>query len=192
MRTLITKPYHLLLIVTFALMFFSLFVTTQTTDLHIHDTYYIIETKAIFYLLAGFAFLLWLTYFIARKILSKWLMYIHLFVTLSTIVYLLTVVYNINTSPISYNSWTSFEQFKDTSNIIAIIFFIFFIAQLLFVINIFTGLIKNKNVKRWSYEISLISPIFFQNNFFWLFANRLQNFCSLCGTVSHLTIHHAD
>lgn len=108
-------------------MSFFLPTKNNVTDIHIHDTYFVLANTHIFQAAAAVCFFIWLLYLAANKILySLKLTWVHLAVTLSA---LAVIAFMINT-PVG-----------------EIAFIVFIAAQLIFAVNFLTGLFKpNKNV----------------------------------------------
>src|SRR5687768_6564218 len=129
-----SKPYILLAFIGALLLLLSFFSNDRTIDIHVHDTVFIIPASHIFGSLGFLLLFFWLIYNLAYKIIfSKALAWIHI---ISTIVFFISLVL------ISFlESFYFLNQIALGLSIIAVL------AQLLFLINIFTGLIKKLLVK---------------------------------------------
>lgn len=147
------KPFHFLLSagLIFALLpFFAL--NSQSIDLHLHDTYFVIHSKIVLWIFAIFTFFIWILYrLMNKKLFASSLTWIHIAATLLPLVLCTFVLYfgdPISSSkPLSFydfSNWKSFDSANSTNKIMRISFLIWLIGQLIFLINITRGLYKAK------------------------------------------------
>lgn len=141
---IIVKLYHLFLITAVLLFFVSrLLFSSQTIDIHVHDTYYIISASQVYAVLALICLLLWLLYFfITRFLFSDVLSRLHVFATLLSVFVIGFMVHRAGTLPRRYieaSIWNSLSAISNTF-LIAVIVLLF--AQLIFLLNIAGGLFK--------------------------------------------------
>ena len=146
------RPYNLLLVIGLLLVLLSLFVlnTTNTIDIHFHDTYFVLAYAHVFWLF-GFIFLfLWTLYTLTKNVLfSKTLTWIHVIITVLTLIILALTFKLDNTVLISNsptyndaNNWDSFVTYSRFHRTMTIVTIILLIGQTTFVINVFAGLLK--------------------------------------------------
>ena len=160
------RTYNILLLlcgICFLISFFP--QQEESLDIHLHDTYFIIAYRHIYWIYSFFIFFIWLMYFLLNRLLySKVLTTIHI---LSIVLWFLTnltlhfVKFGISETqagaPKTYNDFSSFESFNSMLEIYGsqtkylILFSIFlFIAQIVFPINILLGLIARIVIKNSS------------------------------------------
>ncbi|MEO8769891.1 MAG: hypothetical protein ABI402_07395 [Ferruginibacter sp.] len=144
------KPYTTLLILACIFLLLSFFMTRQSLDIHLHDTYFIIGFKHIFWFFTLLTLVIWIMYKITNHFLfSKILTWIHIIIT---ILALLTVVLDmlsgsnlLKPSARHYydiSNATSFKwDFKYNALFFSGIFALLF-AQLFYIINFIGGLLK--------------------------------------------------
>jgi len=140
------RPYNILGLFGVLLTIMSLLVSS-TIDIHFHDTYYIIGFKDFFWLF-GLIFLFFaIIYRISRKILlSKYLTWLHIIITLLSFITLVVLVMlgdNPSRRYIDTDPWSNFNKFNGISNIISWTMIVFLAGQIVFVVNI-TGRVLKK------------------------------------------------
>src|SRR5947208_1197836 len=82
----ISRPYNLLFLVAFVFILISFLGMNNPVDLHFYDTYVVMNDRVLFWIIAAllmcFAVIYRLTY---RVLLSRYLTWIHLVLTLLTL-----------------------------------------------------------------------------------------------------------
>ncbi|MBS0647577.1 MAG: cbb3-type cytochrome c oxidase subunit I [Verrucomicrobia bacterium] len=146
------KPYNLLLWTGLVLVLTSFFILKQSNsvDIHLHDTYFVIAHTHVFWLLAILAFFVWTLYLLTNKILySKALTWTHVIITILTLLlFALTLFFSdsfMNTTPrryYDYSSWGSFDSYTTLTKALGITIFALLFGQFIFVINLIAGLFK--------------------------------------------------
>jgi heme/copper-type cytochrome/quinol oxidase subunit 1 len=147
------RPYSLLLLkgLVFVVTSFFLLKSGNEVDIHFHDTYYVIGHAHVFRLLATLALVLWTLYLLTFKMLySKMLTWIHVIITILTLLFLILTLYFDN-HPLNppfrrfydIGSWQVYNSFKYT-NPVNLILCILMIGQIVFVINFIAGCFKRK------------------------------------------------
>lgn len=148
------KPYNLLLLtgLLFVVSSFILFDQSSTIDIHLHDTYFIVAHKQIFWLLAVLAFIIWIIYLsISSLLYSKTLMWIHIYITIISLIFIgLSLFFDesiFNPTPRSYydfSDWNSSgvsEAFSKISNVSIIVLLL---VQIVFIVNFLLRMLKPK------------------------------------------------
>lgn len=141
-------PYNLFVLAGLISFFLSFLPTSQTIDIHLHDTVYVLHSAVIFRSIAIALVCFWIIYQLSSKILlSKSLVWIHLIVTFLIVVYFAFLIIS-SSNDNAQNGWNSSENSYASNLVFKILLATFFIAQILFVINIVGGIItwilKNK------------------------------------------------
>lgn len=149
------KPYQLLLLSSIAFLLASVFVLRQNdpVDIHVHDTYYVMAKRHIFWFLAIISLLVWTLYLLVNKILySHALTWIHVITTILTIALFTVMLFfggSLNSAGSrpyqDYGNWNSWQVYEPYAKTIATVIGILLIGQVLLVINIIAGLFK-----RWT------------------------------------------
>ena len=129
---------------------YSFFYWGRSLDIHISDTYFIISETFFIWLIAFISLLYWGSYKLTNKLLaSDFLTFIH---TLITILFLLIITlagqwYGKLFSP-PENSSFSFDSFRERQrlhSLMALITILIFAAgQILYGVNLITGILKQK------------------------------------------------
>jgi heme/copper-type cytochrome/quinol oxidase subunit 1 len=148
------KPYHLLLITAGVFFLLSFFVMDQyrVTDLHLHDTYFVIAHTHIFWLAAMLLMLIWVLYLLAGKLQwSKMLTWVHVIITVLAFgfwVFLITCGHRmIGEQPRRYydfSNWNSSAMPDHHVKTLAVVTGILLCVQLVFFINFLGGLFKRR------------------------------------------------
>jgi hypothetical protein len=149
-----SRPYNLFLLAGVFFLLSSLFTLNQkgTVDIHLHDTYFIIDRTFILWLMTFLAFFVWTLYRLTNSfLLSKALTWAHIIITLLTLLLLPgTIFFGNNATDIpsrrylDYNNWTSFNSNTKYSKTLVIIVIALLLGQVGYVINFIGGLIKGK------------------------------------------------
>lgn len=144
---LLKYPFHLFLITAIMLFLFSLFSQDHGMDIHLHDTYFVIDGQVLYRGAALNLLLLWAIYFLARKFLfSKMLTWIHVLLTLA-FVFVWTVPIFRNywdgaTHYADYSGWESVQHFNTIAYLQLFLALAFVLAQILFLIHLITGAVR--------------------------------------------------
>jgi cytochrome bd-type quinol oxidase subunit 2 len=140
------KSYDLLVFSGLAILLVSFFVTTQTIDEHIHDTYYIIGYNHILWVSLAFLLVLWVVYkTTAKKLFSHTLSWLHIAMTLFAISIILTLPLWTDKNQrrhMDENNWSSFNKYVYDGEVIFLAILMIFIAQVLLICNLVIGLLK--------------------------------------------------
>lgn len=142
---MLDQPHKLLLISTAVFLVFSLFVSDQTTDILIYDTYFVIGTKAICGTAAAvsifYALLYWWT---DRFLFSSFLSWTHVVLTILLITWLATASIWLPFLERSFGE----DPFKTAGprlklqRVLASGIILLFLGQLTFIINLIVGLVR--------------------------------------------------
>jgi cytochrome c oxidase subunit 1 len=122
--------------------------TSQTIDIHLHDTYYIIALSHVLWAFAFLLMVLWILYRLTHKILySRKLTWTHIVVSLLTVLLLcLFISNNLFDSQskryIDLSSWTTFSDYQQTTRMLRYTVAGLLLGQLLFIINLIAGITK--------------------------------------------------
>ncbi len=122
----------------------------QSLDLHIHDTYFVIETNYFIWAIALIFFIAWGLYKLTDKILlTKKLIWLHVLTTIFVFIFLAIVEFwhdkiipPIKRETISFKD--IFEDQKREQIIGQTIAIIFIIGQLSYVVNLVGGIFKRR------------------------------------------------
>ena len=151
------RPYCLLLLTAVLLLVASFFVHNQTLDMHLHDTYFIISMPLLFWPMILLLLLFWILYLFTERFLSsKVLMWVHIILMVLASVSLVGILFYSNYqeeagSPRQYydfSNWESMAQFDGLARRIVVIFLAIFLGVIIYIINLFTGLIKRFRGRR--------------------------------------------
>jgi hypothetical protein len=149
---ILNQPFNLFLLTAILLFVFSFVTWGQMTDIHLHDTKFVISRILLIWALGIIVFFAWVIYKLTSKILWKrFLTWVHVLVTLFILLVLLTAKfwYDKLIPPIK-RDFISFDTFQEDSQrevkIILPLVILFLAGQLAFVLNIIGGLI-NKFVR---------------------------------------------
>ncbi|PST83530.1 hypothetical protein C7T94_13330 [Pedobacter yulinensis] len=139
------KTFKMLLIVALSILGLSFFIPRAAVfDINLADTYYVLSKRTLYYAAGLFLVLCYLVYQLnSRSLLSKWLVFLHLFLTLVPIIYLLGRIGGFNSeSPFI----TPPAEMKIFEKLIAA----FVLGQLLLIGNLIFGLIKLTKAQKHS------------------------------------------
>lgn len=146
-KKILARPYHLFLLIAIMTLLVAIFFRRETIDIHLHDTYFVIQVSLIHELLAFYLILVWILYHLTFNfLLSKVLIWVHL---LSVISLPLLVIYTYNSynpSPESlrrYYDYSNYESFKRYSNVKAIMLVAIVTLQALCPLNLIAGMIRH-------------------------------------------------
>lgn len=135
------KNHYLLLITSLILLFLGILFNEETFDINVHDTYYVISSNHLYWLISFLLFFFFLIYLLFDKAeinfghhFSK----IHIFGTLISVVGLLFPYSLLFAS----TEFPLFDNFQYINLSMAISILVFLMLQILFIINIFVILTK--------------------------------------------------
>ncbi len=144
-----SRPYNLLVIAAIALSIISFFISEDIIDVHLHDTYYVIPLKFIFWTIAAILLMSWIIYRLTDRILfSKLLSWMHVIFTIVSLTFIVFPWWNRSPAPRRLYDFNSIEAplhaVDKTNAIITLCAAILLFAQVIFIINIVFGIIKNR------------------------------------------------
>jgi heme/copper-type cytochrome/quinol oxidase subunit 1 len=149
------KPYHLLLLTAVALWLFSFFVRDRdnVTDLHFHDTYFIVGHAHIYWLVVLLLLLIWVFYLLVGTILrSKGLAWVHIIVSIFASIFLVFLITGAagftGQEPRRYqdfSNWNSLDRYDGHIKWVVITTCMLVGSQLIFVFNIIAGLYARRS-----------------------------------------------
>lgn len=149
------KPYNLLLWTGVILILTSLILLKKDSiiDIHLHDTYFVVDIRYVFWFLAILSLFVWILYFLTHKILySKAFTWIHIIVTILTLMSISSILYyvgNISTSEFrhlyDFSSWEVIKSYNQYTKAIAISLSVLILGQVIFIVNFTTGLFRRRN-----------------------------------------------
>ena len=94
------RPFNLLLMAALFILVTSFFVSGQTLNIHLHDTYYIIETALLFRVVVVLLLIFWLLHLLTRRLLfSGFLVWVQVILIMASSVLLVSITVYSN----SYN-----------------------------------------------------------------------------------------
>jgi heme/copper-type cytochrome/quinol oxidase subunit 1 len=145
------SAYHLLLLTGLLLVVTSFLLNqNRTIDIHVHDTYYVITQGHFFIFLAIIVWVLWILYMVTNKVLySKSLTWVHVIITLVTLLFLLFFLNNggdiFNPKPrryLDYSNFTTFNRYERDTRWITYITIALLFGQVTFFVNLIVGIVK--------------------------------------------------
>lgn len=147
-----SKPYNLFLLTTTLYLASSLFSipANKTFDIHLHDTYFIIDMPYILVTMSILYFIIWLIYILTRKLLlSRLLTWIHIVTTILSPFFLgvLFVVTTTKTSQPHTNYYNWETTYSWEFYITATMLLLLTSGQIIFLINIVIGMFKYHRLK---------------------------------------------
>ena len=146
------RPYNLFLLTGLVLILISFFTTTQTLDLHLHDTYFVISLTYIFGLLAIASLILWGIYLLTfRFLFSKKLTWTHIIITILTVIVFGTIVLigdklaTPTTGPYyDFSTWESYGRYRQYSTALVFVLGLLLLGQFIYVLNLILGVLKRQ------------------------------------------------
>jgi cytochrome c oxidase subunit I len=142
------KKPHAFLFLAAVLLIIASFFSEASIDIHLHDTYFIIANRHLYWAIALLLLILALLYRALRNILfSKILTWLHIIVTLAGFLAALMPVHyqGFAGSPrryYDYSAWESYKQFGQLNQFVSVAVVLFFFAQFLFPLHILLGLFR--------------------------------------------------
>ncbi len=148
------RPYNLLLLTAILLFIGGQFSLSTPIDFHLHDTYFVFPLTYIIWFPTIILFIFWLLYLATKRFLfSQGLMWTHIILTVITSIFILILPYlgtysygGLGGMPRRYYDYGEFNIFKifsNWTNIVVSAFFVLITGQLIYFINLFTGLYKH-------------------------------------------------
>jgi hypothetical protein len=145
-----TRPFNLIALSGFVLLFLSVFIHPQTIDIHLYDTYFIISLGYLCWAFCLVQFILWGLYrFLSPILFPVKMIWPHVLISslipAGIILYSWRAIEFYNprpTSYIDYTFWDSFKKVQYSAEIIALALAIYILAQFLFFLNIVMQLLK--------------------------------------------------
>lgn len=150
------RPYNLLLVTAVVIFIASLFTNGQSFDLHLHDTYFILSTATLFWVLDLILLFIWAVYALTYRFLfSKALAWIHILLGSASSLFLVAVSFysnnfyeNAGGMPrryFEYSSWNNFEWHNYYSKGSMVVVLLMGLGILVYLINLAVGLSKKIN-----------------------------------------------
>lgn len=145
MNQVLSKPYILLFVTGAIVLLISFLFPRQTIDIHLHDTFIVIDKRTCFIALAIAVALLGGLYILCAPALrSGFLTWLHIAVTVLGILGLVVIGFLQPVPPHdpNYSQWANFEQFAVFNKWVATGVMVLLLSQLAFLINIIIGVVK--------------------------------------------------
>jgi len=137
MKLLLTKPYKIFWLSIPILLAISIMGMNQTTDIQLHDTYFVIDVIHVGILFSVIAGLIGLLYWLFRnKRLVNWMTFSHV---ITTSLFLLLFMVN---SVFNKSEWSDFNSYTFINRFHFFIILIVFLNQLLFLSNLVISLFR--------------------------------------------------
>lgn len=126
------------------LLVLSFFMNERTLDVHLYDTYYVINLTYVCWTSALLQFAFAFLYkFLRNKFASKAIAWIHAAVTIIFLYLVSLSPYFTHSHPKDYLTWKTFKTYQIQDNIATVLVIAFIFAQGLFVFNLVIGYVKN-------------------------------------------------
>jgi heme/copper-type cytochrome/quinol oxidase subunit 1 len=140
MDSIINKPYKAIWYSILFLFGLSIIGWNNTIDIQLHDTYFVIASIHIGILFSIYLGVIGIIYWLIRKKqLVDWMTVIHVVITIST--FALIIITGLIFQKIIEGD---FETFRTVNQILFVVILIALLSQLIFIINLTFGLIRNK------------------------------------------------
>jgi hypothetical protein len=148
-----SRPFNLLALAAIILTLAAFTVSQNSIDLHLHDTYFVINLQFIFWVITALLLLSWVIYKLTFRILySSLLSWLHIGFTLAS----LTCIIVLSLSNVSvasrrrndFNSWEAIRSTDNTHAVISLCAAVLLLAQMIFIINIVFGIFRNMSDHR--------------------------------------------
>jgi len=139
-----TRPQHIFAIVALLSIILSFFTTAATIDINLHDTYFVVSAVHLYRLIGLIFFILWVIYTITEPILPVvWLKWGHVLVTLIALIIISHFSAQLSIrGPHKYYIDGQIREAVNINTIITIATTVLLTAQLLFIANLMTGIVK--------------------------------------------------
>ena len=138
-------PYHLFAAAAILLLLVSFFVSQQTLDMHLLDTYYVFDQPSLFRALSFALFLLWLLYVVNRRIIySEKFTRAHVVATLLSLSLVLgsTLWTNKLRKDRTYLTQEGMAEYYRWEQVLGFFIIIMVAVQAVFLLNLVIGLVK--------------------------------------------------
>ena len=151
------RPYHLLLLTAILLFIATFFVNNQSLDMRLHDTYFIISFPHLFWQIIILLLIFWMLYLFTKRILfSKVLTWTHIVLLVLTSISLAGILFYSNFQGIAgptrryydFSNWETMAQPNGLARGIMVILLAIFLGVIIYIINLFAGLIKRFRGRR--------------------------------------------
>jgi high-affinity Fe2+/Pb2+ permease len=110
-KTLLNQPYVVFIIIASILLPISFFLKERTTDIHVHDSLFVLPLMYVLWVIIIALFLAWTIYRFTNKVLlTKYLTWFHVIATLVALIFFISACLEQNTSPRQELSWKSMEE----------------------------------------------------------------------------------
>jgi heme/copper-type cytochrome/quinol oxidase subunit 1 len=140
MNQILNKPYKPIWITIPLILVLSIIGINSAIDIQMHDTYFVIASIHIGILFSIILGIIGFLYWLARsKRLVKWMTAIH--VTSTIVTFVVIVLTGLIFKKVIESD---FEIFRTVNQIVLVITLIAILSQLIFVTNLFVGLIRNQ------------------------------------------------
>ena len=141
------KPYTLLLIAAVLVFFLSFILTDAYVDFHIHDTMVVVSLKHIQWLVCTFFLFEWFIYILVdRLLLSKYLIWLHVFATILAFILILVVYLQVNKSIGDVVTWDYIQaKTNKEETILLVTMALLTVSHLLFAFNLIAGLVRRRS-----------------------------------------------
>ena len=153
-----TRPYNLLAWTGLIFAIIALLVLKQdsTIDIHLHDTYFVLAEKHIFFLFTILLLIVWILYLLTKRfLLSNILTWTHVMITILTFILFAQIFYMGHTLPNlprQYNDFSSGNFYSpfDTPyrKAIGIIVKILLFGQFIYIVNLIGGIFKRLKFRK--------------------------------------------
>lgn len=142
-----SKPYHLLLIFAVLLIIVSLAGTNNTIDIHLQDTYYVLDIVFMIRATAMFLVLMWFLYMFTYTFLfSGLLAWLHIVVTIAiAVIVSVVLLWKAKTYILPNEADILYANIRRATFMTQLFVASMMLTQLLFFINLFAGVIKRVN-----------------------------------------------
>ena len=146
------RPFELFALMAVLLFIASLAPSAKSIDVNLLDTYYVVSINWLFKPLAMVLCVIWLIYiFTNSMLLSLKLTWVHTIMSVIAIVVLVSALtFNIpySTAPARYYAFAEPESIINWKTMYAGVVIMLFIAQLIFIVNVLGGLLKQIKLSR--------------------------------------------
>ncbi len=153
MFSLKKHPYNLLLLTAILLFPVSFFTADNTLDIHLHDTFIILNLKQSLWIFIIVLLLFWLLNLFSKHFLfSKLLTRLHVvFLAVASLALVVISFYAKNyynglggmpRRYYDYGSWNNIIRYANLSNIILITVLVFVLGMLMYLVNLIIGVFK--------------------------------------------------
>ena len=145
------RYYSWLLLIALALFFISFFIPSQTFDIHFHDTYFVFDAQYLIWFACILLLAAWLFYKVIHTYLfSKKLSYIHIWLTIISIVIILISLFIVQNSvikvkPVDFSDWEKRSKLNVVNQVAAWSVLLLITTQVLIVLNLLLRIFSKKS-----------------------------------------------